>query len=1234
MDFLSFLMSLGFLRGQGGGGSGGTAGVTSWNGRRNAVYPRAGDYNASQINTAESGKTVQAKIDEFEQLIKPDAQLSTASIKTVENRVVANAIEDLKKAVLPEGGVSGDFLVKRSNARWGAQWVNGDNLMKKTDYDRDENGKVDKADKADAVQGPLRVARLRNTQADTYLLTDEDKGKANGVVPLDSNGKILPQYLPDMIMYGLTKGGVFDASTRTVTLSEAAKSILGVTADTMVLENSATTPTGYPANADLYYITNTGGTFAGMTFNAGDWLISLGNQWQQFANGSQVSSVQGKTGAVRIDSDEVPEGTENLYMTPQEKAKLLAIEEEATKDVDVLQSASVVTRTDGTKFLRLTNKNGQITEFDGGEGGDLEEYLKKTGDASQTTVSYTPPASRNSFTGYERLEVFFGKVAAWFRAMEDIAFSGDYADLKNAPTKLSQFINDGNGNAAQPFITRTADNLLYYYTKDGVYSKEEIDALLDSISSFNFILADELPTTNIQTKAIYYVPAQGGLGYDRWQRIGNQWAHLGTTDVDMAEYLKTNGNGSNVTAQFTAAAERTLLESGETLSAALGKIDRYIRDLKAVCFSGSWQDLDDGNELATKVDLEDYVPIQQDVNMAGKVLGIGDDGKVTPVDGGGDSVVKAGSGMRSIIGNDLSQNVAFGAHSTAFGEGTASLNMHQFSIGRYNSAEPGTIFTVGNGVSGARSNAFAVDINGNAYIQKEVFAGNDIDNIVEPSTASSLTTKRYVDRTIDEEIAKADLLRSMVVAAVPELEDADSNVLYLVPDPTSEGHYLQYKKVLKSQNPDVYEMANLGGTQLTMQGSQVEILPTPSAAYAGKVYQFVGSSSGGYIKGANYTCIVRPFYAWLRVGDANNIYFTEHAPVIAKEYVYRGKSGWVGPICALTASGDSATFTDGLGNTYTRMTSEDLSNYYQWSPLFTKLSDFTTDGAEITTVADDTKFSSVDLQENKINYVLGSKLFTWIWGKIKGSKWTNAVNADNQGSDVIPSASAVYNSIGKRILVNQYSVPDSGQTVAQVLTSAGLNIAGGYACAYVRNTAKISNRPFTDGGAVYVEVIARDTTTRIVRWTNWIGDRSMTCSQTNGTWNSWYETGGGTVTEGANDNAISYSTPTSQGYKITGNYSSTTPPRAFKTGKVVNLSFHCTGTATAIGAGWTTIGVVNSLYRPKYQVPIVAMVYDGNNGNQAAGGYINTGGSVVLWTNPKSATNNYQVRLNVTYITN
>ena len=66
--------------------------------------------------------------------------------------------------------------------------------------------------------------------------------------------------------------------------------------------------------------------------------------------------------------------------------------------------------------------------------------------------------------------------------------------------------------------------------------------------------------------------------------------------------------------------------------------------------------------------------------------------------------------------------------------------------------------------------------------------------------------------------------------------------------------------------------------------------------------------------------------------------------------------------------------------------------------------------------------------------------------------------------------------------------------------------------------------------------------------------------------------------------------------------------------------------------GNKTIFTISTGYRPKYKTPVVAMVYDGVNGNDSAGGYIGTDGWVVIWTDNKYTTNNYQVRVNVSYL--
>lgn len=123
------------------------------------------------------------------------------------------------------------------------------------------------------------------------------------------------------------------------------------------------------------------------------------------------------------------------------------------------------------------------------------------------------------------------------------------------------------------------------------------------------------------------------------------------------------------------------------------------------------------------------------------------------------------------------------------------------------------------------------------------------------------------------------------------------------------------------------------------------------------------------------------------------------------------------------------------------------------------------------------------------------------------------------------------------------------------------------------------------------------------------------------------------LTEAVDANAFAYNSSRSAGLKITQDYETTVKRRTWKQGNICNLSFHCKGDVDgSYNANWTTLGQVPSGFRPKYKTPIVAMVYDGVNGNDAAGGYIGTDGYIVIWTNNKLATNNYQVRVNATYL--
>lgn len=75
----------------------------------------------------------------------------------------------------------------------------------------------------------------------------------------------------------------------------------------------------------------------------------------------------------------------------------------------------------------------------------------------------------------------------------------------------------------------------------------------------------------------------------------------GVTAAMLGTFLTKTGDGSNVTASFTAAGSRTNISTGEKLSVIFGKIAKWFADLKAVAFSGSYNDLTNTPTIPTEL---------------------------------------------------------------------------------------------------------------------------------------------------------------------------------------------------------------------------------------------------------------------------------------------------------------------------------------------------------------------------------------------------------------------------------------------------------------------------------------------------------------------------------------------------------------------------------------------------------------------------------------------------------
>ena len=109
-----------------------------------------------------------------------------------------------------------------------------------------------------------------------------NKGVADGYASLDSGGKVPVTQLPNSIMEYL---GTWNASTNTPSLADG----VGNAGDVYIVDVAGTQDLGS----------------GNITFSVSDWIVYNGTIWQKSSNSNSVVSVNGFTGVVVLDLDDV-----------------------------------------------------------------------------------------------------------------------------------------------------------------------------------------------------------------------------------------------------------------------------------------------------------------------------------------------------------------------------------------------------------------------------------------------------------------------------------------------------------------------------------------------------------------------------------------------------------------------------------------------------------------------------------------------------------------------------------------------------------------------------------------------------------------------------------------------------------------------------------------------------------------------------------------------------------------
>jgi len=171
--------------------------------------------------------------------------------------------------------------------------------------------------KLNISDGDFTIAKTSGLQTDLDAKIDESReGIASGIATLDGGGKIPAAQLPNSVM---DYNGTWAASTNTPTLADGT----GSAGDVFIASDAGSVDFGAGS----------------IDFVAGDWVVYSGTIWEKSINSNAVASVNTKTGAVVLVTDDIDDSTSAAkYVTAADLVKLGFISVSQAVDLDTMES--------------------------------------------------------------------------------------------------------------------------------------------------------------------------------------------------------------------------------------------------------------------------------------------------------------------------------------------------------------------------------------------------------------------------------------------------------------------------------------------------------------------------------------------------------------------------------------------------------------------------------------------------------------------------------------------------------------------------------------------------------------------------------------------------------------------------------------------------------------------------------------------------------------------------------
>lgn len=249
---------------------------------------------------------------------------------------------------------------------------------------------------------------------------------------------------------------------------------------------------------------------------------------------------------------------------------------------------------------------------------DLDIFLEKNGDGKDVTVTFTEASTRTNIASTESLSTLFGKVKKFFTDLASVAFSGSYDDLTSKPNIYNGRIHrlrpisdevigetsnydgwvldlESQNESAPGGYDRLTPQRLKQILDNGEFLVMEVFQSGDYIPLALQALVDVQNENPLRIKVEFvrqyaYNNLLGFLRMAMYTPTGEesyiQMLGIGPNSswYQDKEALAINGDGGDVTVDFTEAQTRTNIGTGEKLSVLFGKIKKWFTDLKALAF--------------------------------------------------------------------------------------------------------------------------------------------------------------------------------------------------------------------------------------------------------------------------------------------------------------------------------------------------------------------------------------------------------------------------------------------------------------------------------------------------------------------------------------------------------------------------------------------------------------------------------------------------------------------------